>query len=83
MTRIKTRTQRFELRMTLGEKESWSASSAAVGLDLSEYIRRCVERRQMAPIQPEVNRQTMTQLSRIGVNLNQQIRAMNTAIASG
>jgi antitoxin component of RelBE/YafQ-DinJ toxin-antitoxin module len=83
MTGIKTRTQRFELRMTPGEKESWSAKATAVGLDLSEYIRRCVERRQMTPIQPEVNRQTMTQLSRIGVNLNQQIRAMNTAIASG
>jgi hypothetical protein len=57
--------------MTPAEKESWSARAAEVGLDLSEYIRRCVERRKMAPIQPEVNRQTMTQLGRIGVNLNQ------------
>ncbi|MFP5275031.1 MAG: hypothetical protein ACLGGO_33355 [Coleofasciculus sp.] len=30
---------------------------------------------------PEVNRQTAMELGKIGVNLNQQIRAMNTAIA--
>ena len=32
---------------------------------------------------PEVNRLTAAELGHIGVNLNQQIRAMNTAIASG
>ena len=53
-------------------------------MDLSEYIRCCVERRQITTaIQPEINRQTAVELGRIGVNLNQQIRAMNTAIASG
>jgi hypothetical protein len=32
---------------------------------------------------PEVNRLTAAELGKIGVNLNQQIRAMNTAIGSG
>jgi len=32
---------------------------------------------------PEVNRLTAAELGKIGVNLNQQIRAMNTARASG
>jgi hypothetical protein len=32
---------------------------------------------------PEVNRLTVAELGKIGVNLNQQIRAMNTAIAEG
>jgi hypothetical protein len=32
---------------------------------------------------PEVNRLTAAELGKIGVNLNQQIRAMNAAIASG
>jgi hypothetical protein len=42
-----------------------------------------VERRKIpAPI-PEVNQLTAAELGKIGVNLNQQIRAMNTAIASG
>ena len=65
-------------------QESWSVKAAAVGLDLSEYIRRCVERRQITTtIQPEVNRQTAVELGRIGVNLNQLQRAMNTSVASG
>jgi hypothetical protein len=84
MVRIKTRTVRYELRLTPVEKESWSVKAAAVGLDLSEYIRRCVERRQITTtIQPEVNRQTAVELGRIGVNLNQLQRAMNTSVASG
>jgi hypothetical protein len=32
---------------------------------------------------PEVNRVTAVELGKIGVNLNQQIRAMNTAVAAG
>jgi hypothetical protein len=84
MARLRTRTLRYELRLIPVEKESWSVKATAVGLDLSEYIRRCVERRQITTtIQPEVNRQTAVELGRIGVNLNQLIRAMNTAHASG
>jgi len=84
MARLKTRTLRYELRLTPVEKENWSVKAAAMGLDLSEYIRRCVERRQITTtIQPQVNRQTAVELGRIGVNLNQLQRAMNTALASG
>jgi hypothetical protein len=84
MVRIKTRTLRYELRLTPVEKESWSVKASSMGLDLSEYIRRCVERRQITTtIQPEVNRKTAVELGRIGVNLNQLQRAMNTSIASG
>ncbi len=50
---------------------------------MNEYIRRCVERRALTTAQPEVNRITAVELGRIGVNLNQQLRAMNTALASG
>jgi antitoxin component of RelBE/YafQ-DinJ toxin-antitoxin module len=84
MARLKTRTLRYELRLTPVEKESWSVFASAMGLDLSEYIRRCVERRQITTnIQPEVHRQTAVELGRIGVNLNQLQRVMNTAVASG
>jgi hypothetical protein len=48
-----------------------------------EFIRCCVERRAIVPVPPEVNRATAVELGRIGVNLNQLIRAMNTAIARG
>ena len=84
MARLKTRTLRYELRLTPVEKVRWSVKASAMGLDLSEYIRRCVERRQITTtIQPEVNRKTAVELGRIGVNLNQLQRAMNTAVASG
>ncbi len=83
MARPKTRTLRHELRLTNDEKVRWSIKATAAGLNLNEYIRRCVERRTITPIQPEVNRQTAIELGKIGVNLNQQVRAMNSAIAEG
>ncbi len=83
MARLKTRTTRHELRLTPNEKKNWSTKAAAAGMNLNEYIRRCVERRILPTVIPEVNRQTVAALGRIGVNLNQQIRAMNTALASG
>jgi len=84
MARLKTRTLRYELRLTPVEKESWSVKASSMGLDLSEYIRCCVERRQITTtIQREVNRKTAVELGRIGVNLNQLQRAMNTSVASG
>ena len=83
MSRTKIRTARHNIWLTPDEKNTWKAKALSSGLNLNEYIRRCVERRALAPIQPEVNRQTAIELGRIGVNLNQQVRAMNTAIASG
>jgi hypothetical protein len=83
MTRTKTRTARQSLWLTPEEKERWCKKAAAAGLNMNEYIRSCVERRAIAPVPPEVNRVTAVELGRIGVNLNQLVRAMNTAIASG
>jgi hypothetical protein len=81
--RRKIRTARIYLWVSPAEKIAWNAKAASVGLDLNEYIRRCVERRAIAPMPPEVNRATAIELGKIGVNLNQQVRAINTAIASG
>jgi len=83
MTRTQTRTARQSLWLTPEEKERWSKKAAAAGLSVNEYIRSCVERRAIAPVPPEVNRVTAVELGRIGVNLNQRVRAMNTAIAQG
>jgi hypothetical protein len=83
MTRTKTRTARAYVWLTPLEKETWNAKAASAGLNLNEYIRSCVERRKIATAPPEINRMTAVELSRIGVNLNQQVRAMNTALASG
>jgi hypothetical protein len=84
MSRTKTRTTRHNIWLTPAEKTAWKEKAAAVGMNLNEYIRHCVERRAITtPIQPEINRVTVVELGRIGVNLNQQVRAMNTALASG
>ena len=83
MARSKIRTIRHELKLTPEEKVRWGALATSAGLSLNEYIRRCVERRTITPIQPEVNRHTAIELGRIGVNLNQLVRAINTALASG
>lgn len=40
------------------KKKNWSAKAAAASMNLNEYIRRCVERRTLPPVIPEVNRQT-------------------------
>jgi hypothetical protein len=83
MTRTKTRTARHNIWLTPAQKNAWKEKAAAAGMNLNEYIRSCVERRKIPKPQPEINRVTAVELGRIGVNLNQQIRAMNTAIASG
>jgi hypothetical protein len=83
MTRTKNRTARHNIWLTPAEKNAWKEKAATAGMNLNEYIRHCVERRKIPEPQPEVNRQTAVELGRIGVNLNQLQRAMNTAIASG
>lgn len=83
MTRTKTRTTRHNIWLTPQEKSGWKNKAASVGMNLNEFIRSCVERREIPRPMPKVNQQTAYELGKIGVNLNQQIRAMNTAIASG
>jgi hypothetical protein len=83
MTRTKTRTTRAYVWLTPKEKSDWKTLAASLGMCLNDYIRSCVERRKIPTPMPEVNRLTAAELGHIGVNLNQQIRAMNTAIASG
>lgn len=83
MTRTKTRTTRAYVWLTPEEKNDWKNKAASLGMCLNDYIRCCVERRKIPRPMPEVNRLTAASLGKIGVNLNQQIRAMNTAIVEG
>ncbi len=83
MTRTKTRTTRAYVWLTPEEKNDWKIKAESSGMCLNDYIRSCVERRKIPTPMPEVNRLTAAELGKIGVNLNQQIRAMNTAITSG
>lgn len=83
MIRSKIRTERHELLLTPDEKKKWMSKAQTNGLNLNEYIRSCVDKRRPSLPLPPVNRVVAVELGRIGTNLNQQIRAMNTALASG
>ena len=75
----------FRLRLTLSERERWSALAEEVGLgnNLSKFVRHCVEKRSLpAPI-PEINQQTYWELGKSGVNLNQITHAINRAVKEG
>ena len=83
MTRTKKRITRAYVWLTPEEKSDWKNKAASSGMNLNDYIRSCVERRKIPPSLPEVNRLTAVELGKIGVNLNQQTRAMNRAVAEG
>src|SRR4028119_285031 len=83
MTRIKTRTTRAYVWLTPQEKNDWKLKGTSLEMCLNDYIRCCVERRKIPTPMPEVNWLTVAELGKIGVNLNQQIKAMNAALASG
>jgi hypothetical protein len=69
------------LWLTPDEKERWSKKAASANLSLNKYIRLCVDKRKITAAPPEVNRTTAVELGRIGVNLNQLVRAINTVVA--
>ena len=76
-------TQLIILRVTPEEKNNWKLKAESAGISLSEYLRRCAQRRKIQPPVPAVNYLTLAQLGRIGNNLNQQVKAMNTAVQLG
>ncbi len=69
--------------LTPAEKEEWQSKAEIAGLDLNSYIRRCVERRKITPALPPINYETLYQLGKVGNNLNQQVKAFNTALKTG
>ena len=72
------------VRLTPEERERLKAQAQPSGMSLSEFVRRAALKRRMPPsAAPEVNRETYTQLCRIGNNLNQLMRAVNESRASG
>jgi len=83
MARTKKRTTRAYVWLTPEEKDAWKNKAASSGMNLNDYIRSCVERRKIPQSLPEVNRLTAVELGKIGVNLNQLLRAMNAAVAEG
>lgn len=71
-----TRDQRFNLRLTLAEIDHVRAQAAAAGLDPHEYARRRALGHAVPPApQRGSDPALVSELNRIGVNVNQLARA--------
>ncbi len=77
-TDLERRTEQVKIRLTLSEVEHLRALADTAGLSLAAFVRR---RAMSLPVQPASSRidvQLLTELNRIGVNVNQLARATNS-----
>lgn len=78
----KKKTKQHVVLLEPEQKEEWKRKAKEAGMTLNKYIRSCVERKKIRPQQP-VNLRIIAELGRVGNNLNQQTKAINTIIKSG
>jgi len=72
------------VRFTAREKNFVELVSAKFHISLSEFIRRsALQRRMPAQGVAEINRKTYQELCRIGNNINQMVRHLNSGIFLG
>ena len=72
------------IRVTSEERSLLKEAARAVNVSLSEFIRRLALKKRMPPVGVgKVNRETYSELCRIGNNLNQLVRAVNEGRALG
>lgn len=62
------RQDRFEIRLSLREKERIVKNSSKLGISSSEFLRLCALNKD---IQTLVNKDLITSINRIGANINQ------------
>lgn len=65
------------VRVTAAELAFVQEQAARVGLSLSEYCRRIVLRRKVAPARTDADEALLLELNRVGVNLNQIAHRLN------
>jgi hypothetical protein len=65
-------------RVTAAEFGLVEGQAAAANLALPEYVRRCVLAQRVAPARAVADDRLLLELNRIGVNLNQIARALNS-----
>jgi hypothetical protein len=82
MSRI-YRSVKFQLCLTQTEKELLEQRAKEAGLTLSEYFRTAALKQKMPQKIPTINIETYRELGKIGSNLNQITKAINTAIKLG
>jgi len=68
-----------QVRMTQAEKIDFKKLAGASGISLSDLFRQAIKRvRPWTPEHKEIEKEKIRQLARIGNNLNQIARAVNT-----
>lgn len=81
-SKVRQRTVRFEILLTLEESEAWEALAESAGVSKAELVRRRMAGCRIKTV-PEANWQTYWQLGKIGTNINQIAKAQNSALADG
>ena len=71
------RTERFNLRLTLAELAHVQAQATHAGIGAHEYARRRVLGHRVPPARSQIDAALLSELNRIGVNLNQLARTIN------
>jgi len=74
------RTERFNLRLTLAELAHVQAQAAHAGIGPHEYVRRRVLGHRVPPARSQIDASVVSELNRIGVNLNQLTHAVNSGV---
>lgn len=72
------RGSRVAFRLTLSELSAIQAEAAKAGLSPSDYCRRVILRHRVKPAITDVDAAALADLNRVGVNLNQIAKKLNT-----
>jgi hypothetical protein len=70
--------QQITIYLTKAQKDSLQKEAESCALSLSTYLKKRIFSNKIVTSIPEVNRKAFTELSRIGVNLNQLARQLNS-----
>jgi hypothetical protein len=74
------KTETVKARITNREKLQIEFLANLAGLRVSDYLRKTALQREIPRPIPQVNKETYSELTRIGININQLTRAVNTAV---
>ena len=74
------RTERFNLRLTPAELAHVQSQATHAGIGAHDYARRRVLGHKVPPARSQIDASLLTELNRIGVNLNQLTHAVNSGI---
>ena len=72
------RTEQVKIRLTLAEHLHLADQADVAGLSLADYVRRRALGLVVQPAPSRVDAQVLVELNRIGVNVNQLARAVNS-----